>query len=189
MTRLPLLLAAYLAATLQADSNEGRAIGPRVVEFARSRLGERVGGGECSELADEALRYAGAGRPGRGWGVERASIREAEPGDIVQFEGCVFVARRVLPNGIPARVTYTAERHTAIVAAVREGRGRLVLGLYHQNAGFLGDDEARRRVVSAWTLDLATMRRGTVRAYRPVRSEAAAPGSRTGPDEAPGGAR
>ena len=32
----------------------------KVVEFARSRLGQKVGDGGCSALASEALRYAGA---------------------------------------------------------------------------------------------------------------------------------
>ena len=35
-------------------------VSEKVVEFARSKLGQTVGGGDCTALAIEALRHAGA---------------------------------------------------------------------------------------------------------------------------------
>jgi hypothetical protein len=154
-----------LIATLGLDP-----LNEKVVEFARSRLGQRVGVGECSALATEALRYAGAAPRGSGrrWGEELPSVREARPGDILQFEDAMFVRRRLRPDGALVTLESRYPRHTAIVSGVR-GRGKgVIVTILHQNAGIAGGDDEDLKVVQRWTINLAEMKSGTLKAYRPV---------------------
>jgi plastocyanin len=68
--------------------------GPRVLAFAQSRFGGRVGSGECFDLADQALRAAGdksaadfgtvTPTADYVWGTAQ-QIGQIRPGDIVQF--------------------------------------------------------------------------------------------------------
>jgi hypothetical protein len=142
----------------------------KVVDFARSRIGQRVGDGECSALAIEALRYAGAALEGseRGWGEELPSVRDARPGDILQFEDAVFVRRRRRPDGALVTFEFRYPHHTAIVSDVRVRGKNVIFSILHQNAGFTGADDENLKVVQRWTLDLAEMKSGTLKAYRPV---------------------
>ena len=65
-----------------------------VLAYARQRVGRQVGSGECFDLADEALRNAGASSASEYgpitptadyvWG-RRVSRQEAQPGAIIQF--------------------------------------------------------------------------------------------------------
>jgi hypothetical protein len=119
----------------------------------------------------EALRYAGARRPGgrRGaWGDEVKSLRDVRPGDILQFEGATFVRTRRREDGAFVTLTYSYPHHSAIVARVRKRGAKPILVILHQNAGLAGGDDDDRRVVKEWTIDLAEKRGGTVRAYRPA---------------------
>ena len=43
-----------------------------------------------------------------------------------------------------------------------------VLVILHQNASIAGGDEDYPKLVKEWTIDMATKRGGSVRAYRPV---------------------
>ncbi len=144
-------------------------INDKVVEFARSKLGQQVGDGVCSTLAVEALRYAGAGRKGRAWGDELPSIHDARPGDILQLEDAVFVRTRVREDGAVVTLTFRSPHHTAIVSGVRRRGRRVVLTVLQQNVGFEGTTgEAESKVVQEGVIDPAELRRGTLRAYRPV---------------------
>ena len=68
--------------------------GQRVLAFAQSHFGERVGSGECFDLADQALRAAGdksaadfgtvTPNADYVWGTAQ-QIGQLLPGDIVQF--------------------------------------------------------------------------------------------------------
>lgn len=143
----------------------------KVVAFARDRLGKSVGDGQCSTLVVAALRDAGVRRPRRGpggWGEELKSLRDVRPGDILQFEGAVFVRDRVRADGGLETQTFTFPHHTAIVARVRKQGPRPVLSILHQNVGLVGAEEAERKVVQEWTIAIGEKRRGTVKAYRPA---------------------
>src|SRR3954451_22852116 len=108
----------------------------KVVEFARAKLGQVVGDGQCSSLVSAALRNSGARRPRRGapgWGEELKSLREVRPGDILQFEGAVFVRDRVRIDGGLETLTFTFPHHTGIVARVRKPGLRPILTILHQN--------------------------------------------------------
>lgn len=146
----------------------------KVVAFARSKLGQKVGDGECTALAAEALRHAGI-RPrrfrGGSWGEEVAALRDVRPGDILQFEDAVFVRHLALDNGGILTTTTTYPHHTAIVAAVRRRGPRPILVILHQNVSAPGEDDAGRKVVRQDTLNFAEKRRGSIRAYRPVAEE------------------
>jgi hypothetical protein len=136
----------------------------KVVEFARSKLGQQVGDGECSSLAAAALRNAGA-RVRRGnhgtWGDELKSLRDAQSGDIVQFENAVFISTQFLDDGGVITQTLEFPHHTAVIAQVRKRRKKPVLVILHQNVG-------GSKIVQEWTIDLAQMRRGSMKIYRPA---------------------
>jgi hypothetical protein len=154
-----------LLCTLDAPLND------EIVEYARSKLGQKVGNGECTSLAVDALRQCGARRPDpvQGiWGAELKSLREVQAGDILQFEEAVFRKQQYRPDGALLTLTYSYPHHTAIVSRVRKRGPRPVMVIIHQNAGAEGGDEEERKVVKEWTLDMAAKRGGTVRAYRPV---------------------
>nr|WP_165230777.1 CHAP domain-containing protein [Aquisphaera insulae] len=141
------------------------------MEYARSQLGKKVGDGECTTLAVQALRRSGARRPDarRGiWGDEVPSLKEVQPGDILQFEDVVFFKRRRRADGAILTQTLTFPHHTAIVVKVQGKGSRCVLTILHQNTGVDGEDEETRRLVKEGSLELATMRSGTLRAYRPA---------------------
>ncbi len=168
-----------LLLTLLAFAPPESTLNDRVLEFARAKLGQTVGDGECTALAAEALRHAGAARSGRGWGEELGSLAEARPGDILQFDGVTFVRHVVRADGAVVTLNFSMLRHTAIVSGVGKRGRSLRLKILHQNAGFEGAPEGDRRVVQEWTLDASEMKGGKVRAYRPVASRPIRPSSPT----------
>jgi hypothetical protein len=157
-------------------------VNEKVVEFARSKLGQRVGDGQCTALAVEALQHAGARRPrprAGTWGDELKSLRDSRPGDILQFEGAVFVRTRVRDDGALVTRTFSFPHHTAIVARVRKRGQHPVLVILHQNARI---EEGEDPGVQEWSIDLAERKRGTVKAYRPVANRPDGPSWEEGPD-------
>jgi hypothetical protein len=142
----------------------------QIVAFARSQVGRQVGDGQCSSLAVAAMRHAGA-RLRRDaevpWGEEVPALRDVRPGDILQFEGVVFVRHRALPEGGLVTTTLTYPHHTAIVVKIRKRGPRPILEILHQNVGMDGGDDSRRKVVQEGVLNFAEKRRGTVKVYRP----------------------
>jgi hypothetical protein len=164
-----------IALTALALLGDPESVDARVVEYARSKLGQKVGDGECTALAAAALRHAGAGLPGRGgepWGEERKSLADVRPGDILQFEGVRLVNRRVRDDGAIVTRNMNFPHHTAVVSSVKRRGKQPALVILHQNIAMDGD-EARRKVVQEWTIDLADRKKGTIRAYQPL---AAMPG-------------
>ncbi|QEH37169.1 hypothetical protein OJF2_57560 [Aquisphaera giovannonii] len=158
-----------LAIVLCCLMSDSPSPGDRVVDYARSQIGKKVGDGECTRLAVQALRHSGAKRPDarRGiWGDE-VELAEIRPGDILQFEDVVFFKRR-RTNGVIFTQRLTFPHHTAVVSGVRGKGARRVLVILHQNTGMDGDDEDERRRVKEGELELATMRSGSLRAFRPV---------------------
>jgi hypothetical protein len=136
----------------------------KVLEFARSKVGQKVGDGQCSTLAAQGLRRAG-GRVRRGddgtWGDELKSLLDVKPGDILQFDNALFTHTQFREDGAKITETRSFPHHTAIVARVRKRGTKPILVILHQN---VGDSQ----IVQEWTLNVADKRRGTVKAYRPV---------------------
>ena len=53
------------------------------------------------------------------WGAELDSLRNIQPGDILQFENVLFLSRRLQDDGTPFLRTRTLGHHTAIVTRVK----------------------------------------------------------------------
>ena len=110
-------------------ARHGMSINQRVAQFAQNHLGQRVRRGECFDLADRALRSAGAASAAdygrvtpRGdyqWGLG-VMPSSAQVGDIVQFRNFRVDFSDERGEGWETR---GAPNHTAIIAAV-EGDGR-----------------------------------------------------------------
>lgn len=156
---------------------EPPALNQKVVSYARDNLGKRVGDGSCYTLAVEALGYAGA-RPfpldrtngDYVWGERVESVKEALPGDILQFRDAEFRGKRRLSGGRWLSWRYSYAHHTAILTGVRE-RGK-VITLLHQNVGSEGADDDEKQIVQEGTLRLDSLQKGGwVRIYRPVSAE------------------
>lgn len=123
-----------------------------IVQFALDHLGEQVGNGECWTLAAQALKAAGAQPPQKFDFGEEIGLDALQPGDILQFTSAYFE----LPG---AYIYLGTPDHTAIVH--QAGGNQTVL--LHQNFG--------RKTVSMLSLNLSTMTRGTVQAYRAIPAE------------------
>jgi hypothetical protein len=149
------------------------ALNQKVLEFARKRIGERVGDGQCISLAVEALRYAGAKRypfdPNGDfvWGRRVASFKEALPGDILQFRNAVFHGKRWITKRRWVSWHHEYPHHTAIVFEVRDG-GQVV-AMLHQNVGARDADDAAKQVVQEASIRPESLQAGgAVAIYRPV---------------------
>jgi hypothetical protein len=146
----------------------------KVVAFARSKLGSRVGDGSCTTLAIKALQAAGARYYPMAeadgdfiWGQPIESFKEALPGDILQFRNAVFQGKKTLPRRRWMSWHHEYPHHTAIVAQVSEG-GKVVVVL-HQNVSAPGQDEKAPKNVLEGTLLMDSLQKGGwVRIYRPV---------------------
>lgn len=187
MKRLQLLLfAGVLCACGSALAEQPVSLGDRVVAFCKQHRGKRVGNGECSSLADAALRAAGARRHGWGDRVGRGGGGRGtdERGDDYQWGDFVCSVQRegtelkttgqfrdIRPGDIiqyrdvelagageDGPYTATARHHTAVVSAIQEDG---MLRIYHQN--FNG-----RRVVMADRLRAADLQQGRLSFYHPI---------------------
>jgi hypothetical protein len=146
----------------------------KVYEFARASLGKPVGDGVCITLAVEALQAAGARRASfrdpKGdytWGEPVDDLKDALPGDILQFRDAVFHGQRAVSRTRTVSWHHEYPHHTAIVARV-EKRGKLIT-VYHQNVALKGQDESEKGNVQEGELRMESLRKGGwVKAYRPV---------------------
>jgi hypothetical protein len=147
----------------------------KIVAFCEEHKGQCVGGGECSHLAEQALRASGGQRRGPDapnpgdytWGKEVCSvervgkkvkmtgqIKSVQPGDIIQMRDAKWWSTD--PNG--QRLFKTAAHHTAVVAAV-ESSGKAIK-IYEQNSN-------GRRIVTSGRISLSSLKEGWIRIYRP----------------------
>ena len=129
----------------------------RVINFVNTKIKKKVGRGECWDLANEALQSIDATWDGR-YKFGRLVDHKTEcvyPGDIMQFEN----VKSVIKDG--SRTDYQEfPHHTAIIYEVK-GQGKFVLA--HQNTTFSG------KKVGLSDLDLATVTKGKIKIYRPVK--------------------
>jgi hypothetical protein len=111
-------------------SKTGASMADQIVSYARQRLGDRVGDGECFTLVDRALRNAGARSAADYgevtpdadyvWGTA-VNLSDLRPGDVIQFRDYQFERTVVTSNDEGETTeTETQERphHTAIVESV-----------------------------------------------------------------------
>jgi hypothetical protein len=153
-------LLALLAGLILARAAARAPLNRKVLAFAKSRTGKKVGNGQCWTLANAALRAAGARQPRKGgYGNyvfgRRVALKAVQPGDILQFEKVSF--KHTEANG--RWFTQTFGHHTAIVSAVN---GRTIT-LLHQNVGGV-------KRVKVGKINLADRQRGgSIIAFRPQR--------------------
>ncbi len=128
----------------------------KVLTFAKLNVGKQVGDGQCWTLADQALKFAGARRPGSGglgifqFGTAIANGKNPptslmRPGDIVQFEEVKFE---------DGNSWFEFPKHTAIVQSVQGTK----VTLLHQNLG-------NQKTVQSTTLDFSKLTKGTYYAF------------------------
>lgn len=121
-----------------------------VLNYAADNIGRKIGRGECWDLADQALRAAGA-EPPRGYTFGTpVPLEEIQPGDILQFTSARFDEPGYWTiMGMP--------NHTAVVHAVGDTRAFIL----QQN--FDG-----KRYVTTYDLNLNNLTSGSIEAFRPV---------------------
>lgn len=166
-----LAIVLLLAACVADCAAEQKTLGDRVAAFCEGQKGKKVGDGECTTLADHALRAAGAHGRGKddpltgeytwGWLVfhawkEKADLKtegrnqDIRRGDIIQFHDV-----KLEDHGR----WWIFPHHTAVVVAV-EDKGQTVKFL-HQN---VTSDKA----VVDGILHLDDLKQGFYNIYRPV---------------------
>ena len=128
----------------------------KVYEYANKKRGQKVGSGECFDLADFALKSINAksaedfgkitGNADYVWG-KLINFRTAIPGDIIQFRNYKVTITIKEEGYFPYKSRFTIDRphHTAIVSKVNGRDGILVL---EQNIG----EGSQRRTVQENTL-------------------------------------
>lgn len=168
--RQSLLLA--LTCVVPGVSADAQTIGSKMVSFLQSKVGVRVGGGECAHMATEALRVAGgefvpadlgADAPATGdyvWGdlvtvityankkwTDASPGNPCQPGDIIQYGAAKF------------GTTTFPTKHTSVVSTVNTTKYRPT-AVYQQNFGGV-------RTVKSATIDVTKLTAGWIRIYRP----------------------
>jgi len=141
-------------------------LGQRVLNFATNHAGQQVGSGECFDLADQALRGAGA-KSAADYGEVTADadyqwgnavqLVDVQAGDVLQFRDysvtieVVVTRTKTFRDGSTEETeqttteTYGRPHHTAIVSS-RLGGGRLRVN--EQNAPPRGSSTPQRVVRS-----------------------------------------
>lgn len=120
----------------------------KIVIWTSGQLGKLIGAGECWDLANSALLQAGAGTSSdfgpQGadadyvWGTELADLKDALPGDILQYRNYVMTTTTNIDVTFPDGYGWTDDNeaeithphHTSIVAT-NPGNGALMV--YEQN--------------------------------------------------------
>ena len=140
------ILLLLLPTLLQAQS-QLPPLNQKVFEFCKRSMGEKVGRGECWDLAKFALNHAGAE-----WRSPLDFGKVVDPnkeiiivGDIIQFEKVKLSNRTSYPQ------------HTAIVYGVL---GNLKYLIAHQNSNNI-------KKVNTSELDLSLLLKGSIVFYRP----------------------
>jgi hypothetical protein len=107
-----------------------------ILNYASSNSGKRVGTGECFDLADKALRKAGAKSaadfgPSTGdadyiWGIE-TPLDNVQVGDIIQFRNYRYDLTEAAPDDVqPGEAFDERPHHTAIVKSI-DGDGKITV--------------------------------------------------------------
>lgn len=151
----------------------------QVYNYALSKLGQKVGDGECAYLAYYALKSSKAktlenfGPTGPNadyvWGKLIVSLTPSNrstskimPGDIIQFRNVSTYQKITNPNGSWQSWTANYQHHTAIVAGVSGS----TIKLLHQN---VGNNPQTKKTVQQGLINLDSLQSGIMWVYRPTR--------------------
>ena len=156
VTATVLELGSILPGLQRRDCTVVPEINRQIVGFVKTKLSQRVGRGECWDLAAQALDHAGATWDRHyGFGREVNPARECVyPGDILQFEGVMVKYQR---DGY--FYEELMDRHTAVVFDVKS---ESVFIVAEQNTSAGG------KKVTLNPLDLKNVVKGRCRIFRPV---------------------
>jgi len=151
----------FLSGVILAQQDSLPPVNKGVVDFVREHLGEKVGRGECWDLAAEALNVAGAkwdGDYGFGRKIDPGND-PVFPGDIVQFERVEF--RWEVGNEVHA---IRMPHHTAVVLEVPGQGGRAT------DAYFIAQQNTQETGRKTGTGEMLLSRRskGRIVFFRPV---------------------
>lgn len=140
---------AFLIILLSFSSFQTVPVAGKIMEFCKSNMGKKIDRGECWDLANAALNYAGAvWTPPFNFGDKIDYKKEAlKPADVLQFTNVKFM----FPNR-----SMSFPKHTAIVS---KANGSSIL-VYHQNFN-------NKRFVDTLTINLENIKNGKIEAYRP----------------------
>lgn len=150
-----------------------RSASQRVVDFGTTHVGKIVGKGSCWDLPLAALQSAGAKTPydlGNDlyvWGTPINSLKDAQPGDILQFRGVKITTTRTFPNGSWRTDTLDfSELHSAIIQSVD---GELFFTTLNAHVRLQGQKTDKRKVqIIRLNLSPENIRSGTITLYRPI---------------------
>ncbi len=180
--RLGLIVVVLAGSARIGSADSPPALNAAVLKYCESKLGKRVGGGECSHLANEALRVAGAEFTQTGADGKRIPD-SPNPGDYVWGTHIKTFSvdektRKVIDSEPKARclpgdiIQYrqvktsdgvTAPHHTAIVRTVDDNG--VPTGVYQQNINLPRGGDGR--VVQKSALNPMKMVSGSLIVYRP----------------------
>ncbi|MBA3682946.1 MAG: hypothetical protein H0W73_17545 [Bacteroidetes bacterium] len=132
------------------------ALNKQLVAFVKTKIGQKIGKGECWDLAAEALNKTNAKWDGNyNFGKEINYKRDCMyPGDIMQFEGVI------LKYQIGTKIYMEKmDHHTAIIYEVK-GKEELVMA--DQNTGRSG------KKVGLSPFNFKDMTKGKFKVFRPI---------------------
>ena len=156
---IALLLMLFYAKGFFAQSSDAckelPLLNKKVLTFVKNTIGNRVGKGECWDLAAEALNACSAK-----WDGNYEFGRKINPpedcvygGDIIQFENIELVYEKN-----KAFYRESMAHHTAVIISV-QSKNKFIIA--DQNTRFSG------KKVGSRELDLSTITKGTYTIYRP----------------------
>lgn len=191
MNRFPFLVAALVVATcVLGSAAPPSSLGDRVVAFCKQHKGKCVGKGECSNLAEAALRAAGAKSRGRHHyrggdfggdlrGNEDERMADYVWGELVfvlEHDGAHLKATGQISDVRPGDIIqfrdaelagpsddghYTVTaKHHTAIVSGVQNKG-MVLKIYQQNTN-------GRRFVTADRLRLSDLQQGRLRIFHPI---------------------
>jgi hypothetical protein len=149
-----------------------RSVSQRVVNFGTTHVGKKVGDGSCWALPFAALQSAGAKTPwdlGSDlyvWGAAIPRLKDAQPGDILQFHNVRIKTVETFPNGAWRSHEFTfGTLHSAIIQTVD---GELIFTTLNANVTIKGSRTAKHKV-RPMQLNLSPENvTGTIKLYRPI---------------------
>jgi hypothetical protein len=148
------------------------ALNAKLLAYAKSKVGQKVGDGECTTLVNTGYQTVGARRdPPFGpnvdyiWGTPIKDMAKVLPGDVIQFRDAVFKTRKKKGNTITI-YTFRLPHHTAIVSEARNSGAAFVV--LNQNSSDATMGAASDLKVKSSFFKMAELQSGKLWFYRPI---------------------
>lgn len=156
--------------------------GRSITKYASSRLGNKVGDGQCATLVNYALRANGCRGSEQGpqgpnahykWGLKIAESTQWSDGDIGGSEDFILAGYTVRSGDIiqfknvrfqGKNYWSTYSHHTAIVQSISGNEVKV----FHQNVGLSTQSSKQKQRVQQGVLNMTDFTEGTMTFYRPI---------------------